>query len=71
LNDIPSSQLLAVAVVDRLTRARFVRVEASRRLGSRWTLSLDGRVFAGAPAQDPLRAFDADDHVQAELALHF
>lgn len=71
LNDAPSSQLLAVAVVDRLTQARFVRVEASRRLGSRWTVSLDGRFFAGARADDPLASFGADDHVQAELALHF
>lgn len=71
LNDPASSQLLAVAVVDRLTRSRFVRVEASRRLGERWTLSLDGRFFAGAPPDDGLAAFDADDHVQAELALHF
>lgn len=71
LNDAASSQLLGVAVVDRLTQARFVRVEASRRLGERWTLALDGRFFAGAPPDDGLAAFDADDHVQAELAYHF
>jgi len=71
LNDVQSTMLLAGAIIDPGSGATAIGVEAERRLGENWKLSVEARVFAGAPAEDPLSYFRKDDFVQVELAYYF
>jgi hypothetical protein len=71
LNDVHSTQLLAGVILDRKTGAGFFNLEASRRIGSRWTLSLKARAFASIPDSDLLHGLRLDDYVQIGLAWHF
>jgi hypothetical protein len=70
LNDPQSTQLLAGAIVDRRSQATAIRVEASRRLGDRWTVRLDARAFANVPPTDVLFPVRRDDFVQLQLAYY-
>ncbi|WJW75116.1 SPOR domain-containing protein [Thiohalobacter sp. IOR34] len=72
LNDVQSSELLFGVVVDRDDRRqRFYNLEASRRLGDRWKLSLEARVFTGLKAGDLFGGLRNDDYLQAEMAYFF
>ena len=46
-------------------------LEASRRLGDAWRLSLESRIFTDVPPEDPGYLFRKDDYVQVELAWYF
>ncbi len=71
-NDVQDTQLLAGAAVDRESSASFVNVEASRRIGSRWTLDVQARLFVGVPPSDLfLFGIRNDDYAQATWSLHF
>ena len=71
LNDTQSTEILAGAIVDLDSDARFLLVEASRRLRDAWKLELEWRGFTGIPADDPAAAIRADDHLSLRLARHF
>lgn len=71
LNDVQSTRVLAGAIVDRKSGATFANVEASRRLGERFRLSLEGRALMKIPENDALLGFRNDDHVQLELSWYF
>lgn len=72
LNDIQSSELLFGMTIDRHdTRQRFYNLEASRRLGDRWKLSLEARFNSGLGANPLFNSLRNDDYVQAELAWYF
>ncbi|HYM48066.1 MAG TPA: hypothetical protein VES91_06265 [Burkholderiaceae bacterium] len=71
LNDEQSSEVLVAIIDDRRSDARFFSLEASRRLGNSWKLSVEARAFAGIPETDPLFSMRRDDYVQLELARHF
>jgi hypothetical protein len=71
LNDPQSTQLLAGAIVDRKTQATMVSIEASRRLGDRWTVKLDARAFGNVPRSDILFALRRDHYIQVQLAYFF
>lgn len=71
LNDAQSTELLAGAIVDLHTHANSWFVEASRRLGENFKLSLEARIFSTGPDTEPLRVFRKDDFVQLELAWYF
>ena len=71
LNDAPSSELLLGIINDRRTRAGMFNLEASRRLGRQYKLSLEARLFNGAPPTDPLFAWRRDDYLQLTLARYF
>ncbi len=71
LNDEQSSDLLAGVLFDTDGGARNFSIEGSRRLGSDWKLSIEARVYANAPAGDPLYVFRNDDYLQLELAWYF
>ena len=71
LNDIQSSELLAGASIDRKTHARFYNIEASRRLGERWKLSAEARIFSRAPPADAMYGVRNDDVVQLLLTRYF
>jgi len=46
LNDVQSTEALVGSIVDRVSGATVFSLEASRRVGERWKLSLEVRVFA-------------------------
>lgn len=71
LNDVQSAEALVGCVSDLDTSARFCSVEASRRLGANWVLSLEARAFMDIPSADPLFGLRRDDYLQLELAYHF
>jgi hypothetical protein len=71
LNDEQSSDLLVGVVQDLDSDARFFNVEASRRLGANYRLSLEARSFVDIPSPDPLYSFQRDDYVQLELTRYF
>ncbi|MDX1503935.1 MAG: hypothetical protein R3325_16370 [Thermoanaerobaculia bacterium] len=67
-NDAADSELLTGAVVDRQDGSVFGVVEGSRRLASRWTLELEGRLFEPRGPGSDLAAVDRDSHLRLELA---
>ncbi len=70
-NDAQSTEALIGVIVDRQSRARFYNIEASRRIGKRFKLTLEGRAFVAIPANDPLFSIRDDDYMQVELAYYF
>ncbi|MGB1108795.1 MAG: hypothetical protein ACPG4N_00470 [Gammaproteobacteria bacterium] len=70
-NDAQSTELLAGVIQDLDGRGRSFSLEASRRIGSNWKLSLEARAFNGTEPTDPLAALREDDYIQAELAWYF
>ena len=70
-NDIASTELLMGAVFDLENSSKAFNVEASRRLGSSWRISLDGRFFTSVAVNDPLRILRDDDFLQLKLQWYF
>lgn len=70
-NDMQSSALLAGCIQDRDSSARFCNIEASRRFGRSWVLSLEARGFHGVSAEHPLADVRDDDHLQLNVAFHY
>lgn len=70
-NDIQSTELLAGCVQDLDSSARFCNIEASRRFGDSWVLSLEARTFHSIAASHPLSSVRDDDHLQLNAAFHF
>ncbi|NQV21909.1 MAG: AMIN domain-containing protein [Rhodospirillales bacterium] len=70
-NDIQDMNILAGVIFDLDSYGRVASIEASRRLGSNWKLSLDIRLFDSIPAKAPLYPLRSDDHIQLRLARFF
>lgn len=70
-NDAQSSEALTGMVWDRNTGGKFFNVEASRRIGERFLLELQGRLFFNQKPQEPAFAFTKDDYIEAFLGYHF
>lgn len=70
-NDVASTTLLAGAIFDLDTQAKFINIEASRRFGEHWKVSLDARLLATVPVADPLYPFADDDFIQVKLQYYF
>lgn len=71
LNDVQSTELLAVGIFDVDSGASFYFVEASRRLGGSWKLSLEANIYADMPRNDFAYGFRNEDFWQLELAWYF
>ncbi len=71
LNDASSTELLVGVIDNRDSSARLFNLEASRRLGKSWKLSLEARGYGKIPATDPIYSLRRDDYVQLELARYF
>ncbi|MBI1320776.1 MAG: hypothetical protein GC168_17770 [Candidatus Hydrogenedens sp.] len=71
LNDIQSTMLLAGAIIDTGSGAVAFGLEGERRLGENWKLSIEARIFANVPQEDPLTYIRKDDFLQVELAYYF
>jgi hypothetical protein len=71
LNDTQSSDLLFTLIQDRHSTAHMFNLEANRRLGSNWKLTLQARAFAGIPSVDPLYSMRQDSYMELLLARYF
>jgi hypothetical protein len=68
---VQSTELLAGVIQDLDSSARLFNLEASRRLGDNWKLSVEARWFIDIPPADRLYELRRDDYMQAELAYYF
>lgn len=71
LNDFAGSELLVLATRDRDNGGRVVSLEASRRLGARWRLALEGRHFSPGDEADLLSVLAREDYWQLSLTRYF
>jgi len=68
---VQSTVLLAGAIVDVEDGSRFWTVEASRRIGDRYKLSVDVRLFDGFARDSFFSSIEKDDFVQVQFARYF
>ena len=71
LNDAQSTELLAGVGHSFDGRGHSMLVEASRRIGNSWKLSVDGRIFSSSEPSAPLYALRRDDQLQLTLERYF
>lgn len=71
LNDMASSELLASVIVDLDGGGQSYNIEASRRFGDNWKLSLEARGLMNIPPNNVLSSFEDDNRFRLELARYF
>jgi hypothetical protein len=71
VNDAASTELLVGFSQELKSSGHFLNVEASRRFGDNWLLSLVSRFFFDVPEDDPFFSMRDDDYIQLELAYYF
>ena len=70
-NDVDSTELLASVIVDLDGDGYSYNLEASRRFGDQWKLSLEMRGIEDTPSDNVLHSFKDDDSVRMDLAYYF
>ncbi|MCI0507585.1 MAG: hypothetical protein L0Z73_15945 [Gammaproteobacteria bacterium] len=70
-NDAQSTEILAGVIVDLDNDSQMSILEASRRLGDAWKLTIEARTFFNIEFNDALYNFRHEDHLHAELAWYF
>lgn len=71
-NDMDDTALLFGVIQDlTYSDSRLAFIEASRRVGARWTMSLDGRVYLSETPEDLVYGLRKADHITFEAAYHF
>lgn len=71
LNDVQSSELLVGAVVDVDSQATFGSVEAGRRIGDAWKVTLEARVFTNQARDELFFDLHDDDYLELQVARYF
>lgn len=71
LNDVQSSEILASVVEDLDGQGRSYNIEASRRMGDSFKLSLEARGVSAAEPGTTLASFNRDNRVSLELVYYF
>lgn len=72
LNDTQSTDALLGVIKDRNKDTMIYSVEASRRLGDAWKLSLEARFYENVESSEQVvYSLRNDDYVQVELAYYF
>ena len=71
LNDISSTELLVAMVEDLSVHSRSYFIEASRRIGDDYKLSMELRGTSNIDNEDPLLSLKDDDYLRIELARYF
>jgi hypothetical protein len=71
LNDAQSSEVLASVIIDLDGGGESYNVEASRRFGDSWKLSIEARGVSGAPDNTTQASFSDDTRLRTELAWYF
>ena len=70
-NDEQSTELLTGVIYDWKTESKLFNLEASRRLGQNYKLSIQARGWIDISAEDVLLPLNHDDYLQVELARYF
>lgn len=70
-NDVAGSELLFGVITDWNSGAKAVNLEASRRFGQRWKLSLQARGWYAIPADDPQAGVSRDSYIETTLSRYF
>lgn len=70
-NDAQSTEILIGAITAADSVAPGYSIEASRRFGDNWKVSLESRFFHSAETSDPLNAFSHDDYIEFDAAYYF
>ena len=70
-NDEQSSELLLGTIHDLDNSDAVWNIEASRRIGNRWKVSLEGRFFSSDKAKSLLHQIRDEDYLQLEFARYF
>ena len=70
-NDLANTQFLAGVMQDVEEREQVMSVEASRRFGDHWRLSLEAWFFLSTPEDSRLYYLRDDDFVRLEMAYYF
>ncbi len=71
LNDVQSTALLAGVLVDLEHSGWSVRIEAERRLGDDFLLSIEAQFIQDVPVIDPFFSISDDDFLQVRLTRYF
>ena len=71
LNDAQSTELLASVTVDLEGGGQGYNIEASRRFGNSWKLSLEARALSDIPDDNNAVSFKDDTRLRMELARYF
>jgi hypothetical protein len=71
LNDEQSSELLFGVIYDWETHSKLINLEASRRLGQNYTLSVQARAWLDVRPGDLLLPLNHDDYLEISLARYF
>lgn len=71
LNDADSSELLASVIIDLDGGGESFNLEASRRFGGAWKLSVEARGLKNIPDESSAASFRDDSRVRVELARYF
>jgi hypothetical protein len=70
-NDVQSTEILASIIEDLDGSGRTYNIEASRRLGDAWILSIEARGVSGVAPATTLASFSRDNRLRTELAYYF
>ncbi len=70
-NDEQSTELLGGVIMDLSNQTRLINLEASRRLGDAWKLSVQARLWTNVAANDQAAALRQDDYVEVKLIHYF
>ena len=70
-NDVQSTEILAGFAQDLSQSSKFFRLEASRRIGENYKLSVEGQVFFAVDNREFLSAFQQDSYLKMELIRFF
>lgn len=71
LNDTQDTSFLAGGTVDHKNGSSFALIEAQTRLGSDWTIELEGRFFINVDQTDPSIFFAQDDFISLNISRFF
>ena len=70
-NDVQSTEILAGVIFDLENDSKTGFLEASRRIGDAWKLSVEGRSFFDIEFNDSLYDLRNEDFIKVELAWFF
>ena len=70
-NDVQDTDLLAFAAIDTENGSVFTSIEGNRRMGTRWEVERECRLFLNVDEQDPLYPLRNDSYLQVEAIRYF
>ncbi len=70
-NDVDGTEVLAGVINDWDNGSRLFNLEASRRLGNDWKLSVQARLWDNIDEEDPTYGLRRDDYLEIKLTRYF